>query len=307
MQKFMTIKEASALPPAKIADAYLKRYKIRTKAFIEQAKLVYALANKKLRSGQSVHGLLTQRGVPAGSIGNARKAAEIIDKLVIPGLLEESVFDSLITFRVVRFANKVLGLDKGTTAVLTAGELARIINRPKATANDIGDILEYYHEHGVSPEQHKKNLREAAAAKAKADKEADTALKQAEEEAAQRAEEVEADDKEFDDANDDAETEETQAAEESTDTPTPEPQEENNPDDQPPSEPATATQGSTSTPPPTPMPPSADDLLDRLMEIRIDAMDLGPEDMSTILASVEEFRQELSETLEASGKLDIAA
>lgn len=302
----LSIAEASQMTPARISTAFHERYVLRSKAFLEQGKLVYALQQKTLKKGQSIQGIITAKGTPSGSVGNARKAAAIIEALVVSELVPEKLFDKLATFRLVRFANKVLGYDKDTEAVLTPEQLAEIVNQPKVKSGDIADTLECWNEHGKSPADHEADLKAA--------KEAE---EQAEKEAAERAAEIEAADAEHDaeveaeeiEAPDEApeieaedEPEETEPAADAPETEVEAPEETESTDEEPeveaeekPDEKVVSMPANT----PAPEGVTAEEILDRLFTIRVDATDLSADDQAAVLTSVKEFAAEIEANLEA--------
>lgn len=273
--KTITLADASALTPSKIGDAFIQRVKVRTRAFIEQGKLVYALQQKNLRSGQSVQGILLAKGAPRGSIGNARKAAAVIENLVVTDLLAESDFDAKITWRVTRFANKVLGLDKGSSQVRTAEQVAAIITGADS-AQAAADELECWNEHKCSLAEHEEKL------------------KAAEQEAAKRAAEIAEDDAEFDAENPPAEepTAENPTAQEPT---AEEPTAQEPTADEPPAENSPVP----FTPPATPEKPTAESVLESLMQVRLDASELDYDGLAAVLAEVNEFQQDLIDACKA--------
>ena len=271
----LSIAEASEMTPARIGAAFHERYVLRTKAFAEQGKLAYALSIKKLAKGKSVQGILLEKGSPRGSVGNARKAAAIIKELVITDLISEEVFDTSVTWRTVRFANKVLGLDKGSTQVIPPETVAEIINSAKTPA-DAANTLECWDEHKCSPEEQTAKLKEQKAAE-----------QAAEVEAQKRADEIKADDKEFDQ---DESSEET-PDESSEETPAP----------------ASSTpEPVTSTIEPEPEGVTLENILERVMEIRVDSTELNADDTSTLLDEVNDLVTDLIGAIETAAVADAA-
>ena len=294
MKNTMTIEEAIALPPSKIGDAFYQRVKDRTKAFIEQGKLAYALTQKTLRKGQSVQSILTDKGCPAGSVGNARKAAAIIEALVIPEHLTESAFDKVVTWRIVRFANKVLGLDKGTAQVIPAETVAEIIGSG-ASSTEIANELECWHEHKCSPAEHEQKLKDAAAAQKAAEKEAQANADAVAEDDAEADAEESTEESTEDDTEDD--TEETP---EETPEDAPEESAEETPEETPEAptpivQPETQPEGVT-----------VEAVLESIMQTRLDATELDADGLKAVLNEVNEFQQEIIDALEAA-KLKAAA
>ena len=284
----LSIAEASEMSAARIATAFHERHVLRSKAFLEQGKLIYAIQKITLPKGKSIQGIITAKGTPSGSVGNARKAAAIIEALVVSGLVEEKTFDKLATFRLVRMANKVLGNDKDTKPVMTIEQLADVVNEPKVKSGAIADTLEIWHEHGKSPADHEADLKAQDADKAKAEKEA-----------ADRAAEIEAADKEQDAETEEVTPTETEAPTE-TETETPTETEE-----------ATPTETEEVTPPSasvikmpeassTPEPVQAEDVLAELYDVRIKAADLDAEGMAAVLHGLEDFQHELTESIKAA-------
>lgn len=284
-QKTLSISDAEKLTPSAIGKAFHERYAMRSKAFLEQGKLVYALSQKSLPQGQSVQSIITSKGVPSGSVDNARKAAAILEALVVPGIVSEATFDKVATFRLARLSYKLLGLGRNDEQVLDAEALGEIISQ-KAKPAEIGDILECWHEHGKSPEDHKAELVAQA-----------EEAKRAEQEAAKRAEEVAEDDAQFDSETD--ETPETPEAE--ADEPTVIEDDENAPEDD---EPTVIEDASEEAPEESQAPSASsavtvDDVLEALYQVRIDATELDSAGLSTVLLSVNEFQQELIDALNA--------
>jgi len=287
----LSIAEASEMTPARIGAAFHERYVLRTKAFAEQGKLAYALSIKKLAKGKSVQGILLEKGSPRGSVGNARKAAAIIKELVITDLISEEVFDTSVTWRTVRFANKVLGLDKGSTQVIPPETVAEIINSAKTPA-DAANTLECWDEHKCSPEEQTAKLKEQKAAE-----------QAAEVEAQKRADEIKADDKEFDQDESSEETPDESSEE------TPDESSEETPDESSEETPAPASstpEPVTSTIEPEPEGVTLENILERVMEIRVDSTELNADDTSTLLDEVNDLVTDLIGAIETAAVADAA-
>jgi hypothetical protein len=271
----LSISDAEKLTPANIGKAFYERYAQRSKAFLEQGKLVYALSQKTLKAGQSIQSIITSKGVPTGSVDNARKAASLIEHLVVPGIVNESHFDKVATFRLCRNGCKLLGLSKKDDAVMTADQLGQVISENSKPA-EIGNILDTWVEHGKSPEDHQADLK--AQAQAQADAEA---------EAKKNAELVAKDDKEFD-----KNAEETP---EETPEVTPEVTAEETAEETPVDDIAEKVKEVAPA-------VTVDAVLDDLFEVRISAMELDSEGMKAVLLSISEFQSELADHLNAHKK-----
>ena len=183
----LTLAEIEGLTATQAADQVGEKYKARTRIFVEMGKLVYHLEHRaKLTRGQTIYGILQARGVPEGSVHNARMAATFIKTFVETGLLTESRADEIITHRTV---NRISQIVSGKTAcALSAAELAALMKDADKAA--IGDELDCLAEHGLTIA--------AKAEKDKADAEeakrlADLAARAAELEAQQAAEKAKAD------------------------------------------------------------------------------------------------------------------
>jgi hypothetical protein len=297
----LSIAEASKMTTARISTAFHERYVLRTKAFAEQGKLAYALSIKKLGKGKSIQGILTAKGSPAGSVGNARKAAAIIEALVITDLITEETFDNSVTYRIVRMANKVLGLDKGAAKILPPESVAEIIN-DASSAGEAADTLECWNEHKCSPAEHIEKLKATKAAeKAQADASA-IALAKEEAEAQKNADAVAEDD-----AADDAE----EAEKTPTENKTPE---EETPEDKAPAEEKTPTALPAATPAPVesiiapePEGVTLENILERILKVRVDAEDLSVADTTAVLDEVNDFVTDLLGVLEVAAKAEAKA
>lgn len=159
----ITLAEIEGLTATQAADGAAGQYTIRTRAFVSLGKYVYHLEHRaKLPKGQSIYGMLQSRGVPEGSVHNARMAATFIKTFVEPGLLPESRADEIITHRIChRISQIVTGK---TTCALSAAELAAIMKDADKAA--IGDELDCLAEHGLTIAA-KAEKDEAAAAESK--------------------------------------------------------------------------------------------------------------------------------------------
>jgi hypothetical protein len=186
----LSLSEIAGWTTEHAADEFAARAKTANRLFIEQGKLVYHIRSQKLKRGQTVYGLLQSRGVSQGSVDIACKVAEVIEAVVTPGHLEESRFDSVMTFRI---ANRSRALLQGKGAIqLTPEAFAALLTSGDAAS--IGDDMECLVEHGVTVKDREiaiaAKAAEEEAAKAEAEKAA--AAKAAEEEAARVAAEAEA-------------------------------------------------------------------------------------------------------------------
>ena len=98
----LSLDEISTYSADDAADAFGHRYCARARSFVEMGKLIFHLENRvKLAKGQSIYGLLQKRGVPESSVNNARLVEKFITAFVVPGLVTESRFDAICTFRTV--------------------------------------------------------------------------------------------------------------------------------------------------------------------------------------------------------------
>ena len=142
----LSLADIAGYTAAATADQFAYRVAVAKRAFVEQGKLVHHLDNMKLKAGQSVYGLLQQRGVSEGSIQSARTVADLIDALVIPGHLTETRFDESITFRIARQARRLI---QGKAAVTLAPEALAALMLSGTTAA-VGAELDCLAEHGVT-------------------------------------------------------------------------------------------------------------------------------------------------------------
>ena len=295
----LSISDAEKLTPANIGKAFYERYAQRSKAFLEQGKLVYALSQKTLKAGQSIQSIITSKGVPTGSVDNARKAASLIEHLVVPGIVNESHFDKVATFRLCRNGCKLLGLSKKDDAVMTAHQLGQVISENSKPA-EIGNILDTWVEHGKSPEDHQADLK--AQAQAQADAEA---------EAKKNAELVAKDDEEFDknaEVTPEVTPEETpEVTPEETPEVTPEETSEVTPEETPEETPEVTSEDDiaekvTEIAKEVAPAVTVDAVLDDLFKVRISAIELDSEGMKAVLLSISEFQSELADHLNANKK-----
>lgn len=281
----MSIAECNAMPPATIGKSFYALEQVAVKSFISRGKLVHSLNGKKLKTGQSVQSTLLKYGAAPGSIDNARKAAKIIELLVLPELLKESEFDKKITARIIRFSSKCLGLGRETSAILEPEQVADIISTMK-NSKSIADSLECWHENQCSPDDHASNLKEQAA-KEKAAKEPEPVASEP-----VKPEPIESEPAEV------PKVESDPVESESTDEPqvTSEPVKSE----------STEKKQVASEPTEEPVAPepvesiSADDIINRLQDIRLDAMDLSTDDIPAVQSALQEMMDEMASIVEAS-------
>jgi hypothetical protein len=143
----LTLDEIKDLSATQAADQVGQKYAARVRIFVEMGKLVYHLEHRaKLARNQSIYGILQARGVPEGSVHNARMAATFIKTFVEPGLLTEARADEIITHRICNRMNQIV--TGKTTCALSAAELAALMKDADKAA--IGDELDCLAEHGMT-------------------------------------------------------------------------------------------------------------------------------------------------------------
>ena len=92
---------------------------------------------------------LQAKGVPQGTVNNARQASKFLDKFVHTGLVSEKRFDEIITFRIANQAVRLCDSEKNKCAITETPErLAELLNTGKKAA--IGDELDSLAEHGLN-------------------------------------------------------------------------------------------------------------------------------------------------------------
>ncbi len=143
----LSLDEIAGLSTNDAADQFADRYQARTRAFTEMGKLVWHLENRAaVPKGQTIYGLLQKRGVPEGTVNNARLVEKFITAFVTPGLVTEARADEIITYRIV---NQCARLLSGKSAItMKPEELAPLLNDGQKAA--IGDELDSLDEHGQS-------------------------------------------------------------------------------------------------------------------------------------------------------------
>jgi hypothetical protein len=143
----LSLDEIAGLSTNDAADQFADRYQARTRAFTEMGKLVWHLENRAaIPKGQTIYGILMKRGVPEGTVNNARLVEKFISAFVTPGLVTEARADEIITYRIV---NQCARLTSGKSKIkMTADELAPLLNEGQKAA--IGDELDSLDEHGLT-------------------------------------------------------------------------------------------------------------------------------------------------------------
>ncbi len=298
----MSISDAEKLTPSAIGKAFHERYVQRSKAFLEQGKLVYALQQKKLNKGQTVQTILTSKGIPNGSVNNARTASAVIEKLVVTNIVDEHTFDNVATFRLVRNSHKLLGLGRKDEPVMSAEKLGEIISQ-KAKPSALGTILDVWVEHGKSPEDHEADLKAQAEAEKQAEidaaktPEAETPEAETPEAETPEAETPEAETPEAETPEaetPEAETPETETPE--TETPEAETPETETPEGFKEIDCEELKDGITQAAPPA---NPVDAVLEALQQVRLKTYDLDADGLKAVLLNVNEFQQEIIDSLKA--------
>ena len=134
---------------AQAASGFADRHVASTRIFVEMGKFANHIENQKLKPGQTLYGILKAKGVPEGTVNNARQASKFIDKFVHTGLVSEKRFDEIITFRIANQAVRLTDSEKNKCAITETPErLAELLNTGKKAA--IGDELDSLAEHGLN-------------------------------------------------------------------------------------------------------------------------------------------------------------
>jgi hypothetical protein len=134
---------------AQAASGFADRHVASTRIFVEMGKFANHIENQKLKPGQTLYGILKAKGVPEGTVNNARQASKFIQKFVHTGLVSEKRFDEIITFRIANQAVRLTDSEKNKCAITETPErLAELLNTGKKAA--IGDELDSLAEHGLN-------------------------------------------------------------------------------------------------------------------------------------------------------------
>jgi hypothetical protein len=157
---------------------------------VEQGKIALHLEDleesKALGKGNTIYGVLGAAGALPGSINNAVLCAKAIRGLVVSGLLAETRFDSIVTFRIVRQTCRLM---EGKAKVkIEPAAIAAIL--AEGSAAQIGSELDCLAEHGQTIADREATLKaeaEEADRLAKAQAEADKIKAKADAKAAKDA------------------------------------------------------------------------------------------------------------------------
>ena len=138
--------DISGFTIAQAATGFADRYVTKTRIFVEMGKLANHITRQKLKKGQSLYGILRAKDVPEGTVNNAVRASKFLDTFVHTGLVSESRFDEIITFRI---ANQAIRITEGKAAkTFTPEELTTLLNSGEKSA--IGEELDSLAEHGLT-------------------------------------------------------------------------------------------------------------------------------------------------------------